>query len=374
MSKLANVLLPLAATAGLGAQTFIVDAANGPGTHFTNLTIAVASVPDGSVLVVRAGGYGPFGIQGKALTVLGEPGAVVTTQTGFSVANIQPHQAVTIRGLELQSHFGGLGLMRHQLTDNQGPVWIDSVAATVGTQRAIITRCAAVVIRNCGYSGPNELTASDVVFQNCSLQGLQIGIPSVVQQGGRTQLADSTVVGTPYGTGSNTGIQLMGGDVRLLRGAQVVSSNQFQSARLAIDGSGTVRRDPAATIAGGTPAVAPGVQVMAIAMPHLTVTQTPIGSPVQTQLDGPSGAIAFLAVGLRGQGGYAPGIADRVFWEAATVATQAVGVVQPGAPLTGTLTVPAVPAFTGLPLVWHGLTFDATNGGQVSAPGTYVAH
>src|SRR5437762_9224013 len=39
------------------AQTFIVDAANGPGTNFTEIATAVAAVPDGAVLMVRAGSY-----------------------------------------------------------------------------------------------------------------------------------------------------------------------------------------------------------------------------------------------------------------------------------------------------------------------------
>jgi len=52
------------------AQTFIVDAANGPGTNFTDIATAAATVPDGAVLEVRAGNYGSFAITSKGLTVL----------------------------------------------------------------------------------------------------------------------------------------------------------------------------------------------------------------------------------------------------------------------------------------------------------------
>jgi pectin methylesterase-like acyl-CoA thioesterase len=66
-------LLSLAA----GAQTFVVDAANGPGAHFTEITAALQAVPEGAVLRVRAGDYASFTIDGRSVTVLGEPGAVV---------------------------------------------------------------------------------------------------------------------------------------------------------------------------------------------------------------------------------------------------------------------------------------------------------
>ena len=44
-------LLPLASA--LVAQTYVVDAANGPGSQFTDLPTAVAAVPDGATLLVR---------------------------------------------------------------------------------------------------------------------------------------------------------------------------------------------------------------------------------------------------------------------------------------------------------------------------------
>ena len=70
-------LIPTFASAAM-AQTYVVDAANGPGTHFTDIPAAVAAVPDGAVLEVRLGAYSPFTIAGKGLSVLFGSGATVS--------------------------------------------------------------------------------------------------------------------------------------------------------------------------------------------------------------------------------------------------------------------------------------------------------
>ena len=46
-------LVPLCVALALPAQTFIVDAASGPGTNFTDLPPAIAAVPDGAIPLVR---------------------------------------------------------------------------------------------------------------------------------------------------------------------------------------------------------------------------------------------------------------------------------------------------------------------------------
>src|SRR5262245_22482850 len=86
------------AVCSLHGQTFVVDAGNGPGANFTSIAAAIAAVPDGATLLVRAGTYAPFTVDAKGLTILGDPGVVV----GGSVAvrNIAAGQAVTIRELQ----------------------------------------------------------------------------------------------------------------------------------------------------------------------------------------------------------------------------------------------------------------------------------
>ena len=68
-------ILPLLFAAPLAAQTFVVDAAGGAGSSFTNMPAAIALVPDGATLLVRPGHYGSFSISAKSLTILADSGA-----------------------------------------------------------------------------------------------------------------------------------------------------------------------------------------------------------------------------------------------------------------------------------------------------------
>lgn len=59
------------------AQTYVVDAAGGAGSHFRTLVDAAAAVPDGAVLRVRPGVYELFPIESKGLSVIGDDAAAV---------------------------------------------------------------------------------------------------------------------------------------------------------------------------------------------------------------------------------------------------------------------------------------------------------
>jgi hypothetical protein len=89
-------------SAAASAQVFVVDAGNGPGTHYTDLPPAVAAVPDGATLRVRAGSYSPFTLQNKGLRVVGE-GTVKLDRTagGIAIGPTAPSQVVLVRNVEL---------------------------------------------------------------------------------------------------------------------------------------------------------------------------------------------------------------------------------------------------------------------------------
>src|SRR4029077_1951436 len=53
------MMIPLVLVACL-PTIWIVDSANGPGAHFTDLPAAIAAAASGDTLVVRAGAYMPF--------------------------------------------------------------------------------------------------------------------------------------------------------------------------------------------------------------------------------------------------------------------------------------------------------------------------
>lgn len=84
------------------AQTFIVDAASGPGTSFTDLPPAIAAVPDGAILLVRPGSYGPIALDGKGLSILATaPGVLLAPGgTAIHVQTLSATQAFTLRGVQ----------------------------------------------------------------------------------------------------------------------------------------------------------------------------------------------------------------------------------------------------------------------------------
>ena len=73
---------PIAALLLLLPQIWIVDAAGGPGVHFTDLPSAIAAAADGDTLLVRAGSYSSFEVPTtKALLIRGA-GAASTQVLG----------------------------------------------------------------------------------------------------------------------------------------------------------------------------------------------------------------------------------------------------------------------------------------------------
>ncbi|MCA8972154.1 MAG: hypothetical protein KDC95_20370 [Planctomycetes bacterium] len=70
------------------SQTFVVDAAGGPGSQYRDLPAAIAAVPAGSTLVVRAGKYSPFTVK-KSLNILGVDSQTVSIE-GLGAAQIGP--------------------------------------------------------------------------------------------------------------------------------------------------------------------------------------------------------------------------------------------------------------------------------------------
>jgi hypothetical protein len=86
-ASLASLLL---CSGALAQQTFLVDTAGGPGSHFTDLPTAVAAVPDGSILHVRAGTYDAFPSLSKGLTISGESKTSVVVRTSTPYVLLGP--------------------------------------------------------------------------------------------------------------------------------------------------------------------------------------------------------------------------------------------------------------------------------------------
>ena len=93
---------------------WIVDAANGPGTNFTDLPPAVAAASNGDTIIVRPGTYSAFNVSGKALTMRGAGAA--TTMVSGSTTTISAVPAGTA------FYVGGLSFLRRDVRATPRPI------------------------------------------------------------------------------------------------------------------------------------------------------------------------------------------------------------------------------------------------------------
>lgn len=187
----------------LPAQVFVVDAAGGAGSHFTDIGAAAAAVPNGSTLRVRAGSYAGYAIQAKGLAILGE--GLVTVQGACSVASTAPTQRVLLR--DLQFDFG------LSIRDAAGPVTIEACSVQAVFWPGVkIERSAQVRLLACQTlfmaGGPAiEMTDATVEVARCQVVGGSLTLFGGSNAGvsavrSRCTLVDSRVTGGSGGAAS----------------------------------------------------------------------------------------------------------------------------------------------------------------------------
>ncbi len=349
------------------AQTFIVDAAGGPGSHFTSLGTAAASVPSGSTLLVRAGTYYPFAIDQKSLTVLGDPGAAVVIWTPLEVKNLLAHQQVTLQGLQMSGLFSYPNL---HCKDNLGTVLVDGCRppANQGLQ-CVVENCADIRIHDCDFFGGS----SPLVVQDGNVRASQSSFRTLTYSAiqildGFVELADVTVSGGPGGAP----VWMLNGDLRLLGRSDLrVGSSTMPGSGPVLSGSGAVRLDPNVILstASGTP-IGAGLAVTTRSMPVVAASAGTPGGSASASLEGPGTGIGALVVGLPAlPTTIVPGVDPGVMLPGTEI-VMAIGSL--AAPLTATYSVPPVPGLRAVRVAWQGASFDPLSGLQMSNGVTYV--
>ncbi len=96
------LLMALVLTVPAAAQrVFVVAPALGPGVDFTIVQSAIDAASTGDTILVRAGSYDPFVVDGKGLVVVGE-GRVdvvgIQQRRGIDIRNVTANQSVVVRG------------------------------------------------------------------------------------------------------------------------------------------------------------------------------------------------------------------------------------------------------------------------------------
>jgi hypothetical protein len=129
------------------ASTYVIDAANGPGTNFTDIPPAIAAAAPGDVLLVLPGTYSSFTLD-KSLAILGQSAGVNVSGS----ATVTAIPAGTVASIVALNLFGNL-----QITNCSGTVVGDGLLVTTFT---LITGSADVRLRN--VSPITTTTAADL--------------------------------------------------------------------------------------------------------------------------------------------------------------------------------------------------------------------
>jgi hypothetical protein len=392
-----------AISCALPAQTFIVDANNGPGANFLDIQQAINAVPNGAILLVRPGSnYSPIVVNAKALSILAiGPGVVINTawfQEPVVVTNLPAGQSFTMRGL---SENGSLNTNRCRLSDCQGMVLVDDWTSLsnlsnpginrLTAQAIVVERCAHVTLRNCHLRGQQGLHAldSDVVVENCDLSGhdasqasiivAATGIGAVIE-GGTTTFARCRVQGgngLPTSANPGPAIYAVNALIRLCEdGSGVYAAGTSPVVPTpAIDGSNsTVVRGPQAVLTGsnGGSAVAATLVDVVRPLPSLRTISAPPGGVVHADVTTPVGELVMLALALPGPVLPVPGIDGTFRLDPATAAVVALGVPQSSAPVTHAIAVPNTQAMVGALWAWQAVAWSAADGLRVSNPSIYA--
>lgn len=353
------------------AQTVIVDANNGPGTHYTDLSVAVSAVPDGALLLVRSGEYGPVQLLGKSLTITFEVGAYFRPSGSVSVAieGLGSGQSVFLRGLQ------SLGSM--VISNNLGFVDIESTglaSSAVAVQYCEVQYCDRVRLKGFTFFAGVQVTSSNILFERCSIEGRGLAAgPGLTQNGGAVVLVETSVIGGVGLTNFTAGpaVLMNGGDLRALGGGQLrcgtayINNGSQPPPPHAISGNGTARVDPDVDLPANQ-TIASGIALTYVRQPRVRVDAAIAPVSFTAHLTGPNGAVGVLALGLPGASHGAIGVLDRLWWDGSTAVVQAVGPTSRLIPLSATLNVPNSIHLAGVRLIWHGLVYEPLGGLQLS--------
>jgi len=359
MRTLRLVSVAAALATALQAQTFVVDASNGPGTDFTDLATATAAAPDGATLLVRQGSYGSCSVVGKGLVILGEPGASVVQGTPTVMfSGTAANQRIVVKGLFI----AGLPATGHLTFQScLGPVHVEDVKGNAYAPcELVVDQCPQVSLVRGSFGssivGSSDLTAVDTLFATTANASF---FPPLTIDGGRTDLAGGSVVAWPSLPLPlpTPAISMNGGVLRLLGPANVNGGTGRP-----IQGAGTVRAVASVAMSGGLP-LDPGITVVAIDEASTSSTAAPLGGIVTGELRGSANLFGGLVFGFPQAPVTFPGIAEELWVDPIGFAISG----PLGTPLTFWLEVPDAPVLRGLALGWQGLTIGPS-GAVLSNP------
>ncbi len=375
MRRCAALLLLL--TAPLASQTtWIVDASGGPGAQFTDIQAAVDAAADGDRILVRAGSYAPFQIDGKGLAVLGEDNVLLRGTGQLHVSNTAPGQDVVLTDLDLDA--SPPIFSNHGATLCRGRLLMERVTLRLAGSSTRFEGCADLRFSELETQAGIAVTNSTATITDSRLLAGVLTLfppPALQVSDSRVTISNSSVSGQSQfnRAGPSSAIAMSGASVLTLTddGTHLIAAGGSQAGPYSgISGSGTVVRDPNVTIQGssGGPAVDLGIQEIVRAIPCLSVRPEPARSTIELALTGATGEAYAVFFGLPAAPFELPGIGGTIGIGAPLASF--LGVFG-GGPVQQTYGIgPGLPP--GFQLCWQAIASDSGERWHVSAPATYA--
>ncbi len=362
VSALGTLSLALV-TAPVHAQsTWIVDAAGGPGSHYTDLPDAFGVVQNGDSVQVLPGNYTP-GVLTKGIRLVFSDGAIVD-QTGdhLLIRNTAPGTTCSVSGLKIGPHstfFPGGGL---DISDCQGVVVVDgaNLPSNTAVGAMFIRDCASIVINDSFASPGIDILNSSVTISDSTFEGyfLGTGTSAIAIAESDVELNHCSARGGSAHGFAYDGVFAHNSSV-VIRGD---ASDVFEQgvyiglAGQALRGSGnaTLTIDPDVTV------TAAPTGWTSITTRHMPITRV-IGTATTVDItaEGSAGAAYGILVGL-------PSLPlDTVFFgtlwlDGPSISALVSGVLDAGGQTTVSVARPADPGIIGLSLAFQALTNDGT--------------
>jgi len=141
------------AAAPLAQEVLIVDDDGGADVDHTSIQAAIDAAPQGSVIDIRDGIYGPASIDGRSLVVTTESTGSVVVNGGLTIRNLGPTQSVTVRGVGIVESTGTAPPL--VIEENEGVVWLEN--------------CLILLDHEDHEEGVYVRASSDVVMRVCTV-------------------------------------------------------------------------------------------------------------------------------------------------------------------------------------------------------------
>lgn len=372
----------LAVPAFAQAPTFVVDAANGPGTHYTNLQTAVSSVPDGSNLIVRSGNYGSLDVGQRGVALLGEPGATILL---LSIHDTLSSQRVLITGMTVAGRIEVQNAAGPVVLDGNGQPLVGGPLYAVGILTASQVHLRRWTVSTSVGNWPLLINSSKVVVEQCTVTGRNFGGASVPNQPAISAFSSTVHVVDSDCRGGNGGTQYVpfalhtpgAAAIQLMQSTLHVAGSSTVAGGLnsplvggygsALVGTSTEVAHVHASVASTTP-LTTSVTVQASTAPVLRTVEGGIGGVCTATRTGAPNTVCGLFASLCVEPFVFPGIVEPIWLDPLTLVAVAVGISDASGAMSASLPVPNLQALLGFTFLWQAVDLDPSGQLQPSNP------